>query len=335
MVELLVVIAIIGILIALLLPAVQAAREAARRSQCMNNLKQIGLALLNYENSFRVFPPGEIYNPRSGSTATGPAYHHTWLTKILPFMEERPLYDMMNTELPSWDATLDEPMPFAQSRVDTLICPSDDGPTDPAMTHKAAVSCYSACEGAYGWYASYKPSATDTFGTKYPSWVGRETRGVFAREDACRIAAIKDGTSNTVMVGETYSAGFAVRSGVSSSWQNGGGYPITSYTGAYPRAAFVAMNPPSGDHDNAGYLWPDGNPVTAGTWFRTSPYMMTAKFMGVYGVNNYLYGVTSLHPGVANVVLGDGSSRSIGETLEWITWAKLCGREDGFPIGQF
>lgn len=339
LVELLVVIAIIGILIALLLPAVQAAREAARRSQCINNLKQIGLALANYEDSFKVYPPGEIYNERVGSTAVGPAYHHTWLTKILPFIEQQPLYDQMNILLPSWDTAATAPMPFAQKRVDTLICPSDDGPTDPSMTYNAAVTSYSACEGAYGWYKSYKPAATDTFALKLPAWTGKETAGIFSPLFTTRIAQVRDGTSNTITVAETFTGGFTVPSGVSSSYTNGAGYPIRP--GGYPRAAFVAMNPPSGDHDDAGFLWPNGSAVGAGLWFTStlappnSPAMMSPKFMGVYGVNTYLYGVTSVHPGVANVVLADGSTHSISETLDFDIWARLCAREDTFPVSEF
>src|SRR5512135_1769133 len=88
LVELLVVIAIIGVLVALLLPAVQAAREAARRSSCVNNLTQLILAAQNYESSYRVYPPGTI--DKSGPIANvAEGYHHNWLSQILPFIEER------------------------------------------------------------------------------------------------------------------------------------------------------------------------------------------------------------------------------------------------------
>ena len=99
LIELLVVIAIIGILIALLLPAVQAAREAARRSQCTNNLKQIGLALQNYHDVNRSFPPyGEMGIP--GPANPQHSYHHTWITAILPYMEQMPLYQSANMKMP-------------------------------------------------------------------------------------------------------------------------------------------------------------------------------------------------------------------------------------------
>jgi len=117
LVELLVVIAIIGILIALLLPAVQAAREAARRSQCTNNMKQVGLALQNYHDTYKSFPPGVIWGMGcmgvgvSGDTGQDvcpasasppPAFHHTWNAMVLPFLEQKPLYDTINFKAAAW-----------------------------------------------------------------------------------------------------------------------------------------------------------------------------------------------------------------------------------------
>ena len=93
LVELLVVIAIIGILIALLLPAVQAAREAARRSQCTNNLKQIGIALHNYHDTFKVFPPGGLWYTNSTGNANWVRNRGSMLLHILPFVEQQSLYD--------------------------------------------------------------------------------------------------------------------------------------------------------------------------------------------------------------------------------------------------
>src|SRR5215213_2845893 len=127
LIELLVVIAIIGVLIALLLPAVQQAREAARRSQCTNNLKQIGLAVHNYESAYRCLP----------STATsyiyGVAQPNTWLGYSLPFMEQQSVYDQTNFGFLSTSAALpDTDVPCAKANhtaykvlIGTFICPSD------------------------------------------------------------------------------------------------------------------------------------------------------------------------------------------------------------------
>ena len=124
LVELLVVIAIIGILIALLLPAVQAAREAARRGQCLNNLKQVCLAMLNYENANKVFPINWSTSPNS--TPKNDAVGHSWLTAVLPFIEEDVLYNsikqggkLSDNLLP---ANVDEP---PRQPVPEFVCPSD------------------------------------------------------------------------------------------------------------------------------------------------------------------------------------------------------------------
>jgi prepilin-type N-terminal cleavage/methylation domain-containing protein len=118
LVELLVVIAIIGVLVALLLPAIQAARDAARRAQCSNNLKQIGLAILNYENTKRHFPAGSTAKEFVQDTN----YWSTWTVDILPYMEEPGIYSL-------WDRTvpLEDPKnrDLKQRRVATYICPSD------------------------------------------------------------------------------------------------------------------------------------------------------------------------------------------------------------------
>src|SRR6185437_12220051 len=97
LVELLVVIAIIGVLTALLLPAVQAAREAARRAQCNNNLKQIGLAIANYESTFKQLPPGAFWEPSLG------VYHGPILVQLLPYVEQAQLYQLFDFTAPSTD----------------------------------------------------------------------------------------------------------------------------------------------------------------------------------------------------------------------------------------
>ena len=120
LVELLVVIAIIGVLVALLLPAVQAAREAARRMSCTNNLCQLILAVQNYEMSFRVYPPGTIND-------TGPiqnlpqGYHHNWVSQLLPFFEEQNIYNHIDFQVGVYD---DKNLPVRQAPVMILACPS-------------------------------------------------------------------------------------------------------------------------------------------------------------------------------------------------------------------
>src|SRR5687768_7970803 len=113
LVELLVVIAIIGILVALLLPAVQSAREAARRGQCSNNLKQVSLALINYETQRRTFPPGGDFGFKKSGT---------WAAMVLPMLEQQAVYDKFNFSVPVWDA---QNVVAVQAIIPTYICPSD------------------------------------------------------------------------------------------------------------------------------------------------------------------------------------------------------------------
>lgn len=134
LIELLVVIAIIAILVALLLPAVQQAREAARRSSCKNNLKQLGVALHNYHDTHRVFPPGYVINsafstPCSGSNGRN---GYGWGTMILPFVEEAALYDALKAETNDFAANRDWNCTGSQTAkdlvaqvIDTFVCPSD------------------------------------------------------------------------------------------------------------------------------------------------------------------------------------------------------------------
>src|SRR4051812_46558261 len=140
LVELLVVIAIIGILVALLLPAVQAAREAGRRTQCANRLKQIGIALHNYHDTFNTFPPGVL----ALTTSNDPAGNHGWGwgAMLLPFLEQAPLHDQINFEQ---DTTTPANLALINQTLSAFQCPSDSGqPTSETvvLTHTAKLVPY-------------------------------------------------------------------------------------------------------------------------------------------------------------------------------------------------
>src|SRR5579871_3450213 len=123
LIELLVVIAIIAVLIALLLPAVQAAREAARRSQCVNNLKQIGLACYNYESATGTYPLGNItWSAADNPNCTGTFYGHTAMSYILPYVENGSLYNIMNFVRP-YNST--QQLTAYQTKISVYLCPSD------------------------------------------------------------------------------------------------------------------------------------------------------------------------------------------------------------------
>jgi type II secretory pathway pseudopilin PulG len=226
-VELLVVIAIIGILIALLLPAVQAAREAARRSQCNNNLKQIGLGLQTYADVNKNFPydalwglyPNNNFNAFNNTTQL--PYHYPWSATILPFIEQKPLYDALNKRGPIWNqspqygtstppatvATITPPPYFGYSQsqqIPPYRCPSDgtfNGPTDIPTNGAYGPPMwinYAASAGV-GFYPSIaNPGVVGT--GKYNGPFG--TKGFFTFNEPTNFGSIKDGTSNTIAVAE-------------------------------------------------------------------------------------------------------------------------------------
>ncbi len=184
LVEILVVIAIIGVLVALLLPAVQAARESARRMQCQNNLKQIGVALLNYESNHKVFPSGYISDIDSNNNDTGPGWG--WAALILPQMEESGIYDMIHQNLPIEDPANKDVRLFS---IVSYLCPTEDF----RRTWTAKSSGGTAiCEVAESNYVG-------VYGTGEP---GSDGDGIFFRNSKVTVKDITDGTSKTLAVGE-------------------------------------------------------------------------------------------------------------------------------------
>ena len=144
LVELLVVIAIIGILVGLLLPAVQAAREAARRMSCNSNIRQVALALMNYESAYKRFPQSINYGSARGRQQFH-AYHHTWLAAILPQMEGSNVVNSTNYQLRVWG------QPIVNSKVPTLICPSDSNTEKVYSAHNLATTSYGGSQGFHWW----------------------------------------------------------------------------------------------------------------------------------------------------------------------------------------
>lgn len=194
LVELLVVIAIIGVLVALLLPAVQAAREAARRMKCQNNFKQFGLALHNYHDTYGRMPAAyyRAWPTSQGSTFGTPGWG--WGTMILPRLEQTALYETLNVNTLKLDGSAATKVP-AQTPLVAFRCPSDTGPKLNANRWNYATSNYVAVFGALYDQASVGQPVVAG------SVPGAQT-GVFGPNSGTRMAEITDGTSNTIMIAE-------------------------------------------------------------------------------------------------------------------------------------
>jgi type II secretory pathway pseudopilin PulG len=200
LVELLVVIAIIGVLVALLLPAVQQAREAARRMSCSNNLKNIGLALHNYHDIHGKFPIGHQYqghfdgDPMSAQGGSG----FGWATGLLPFIEQGNQFDQFDPAFPAGDSSVTRNLEVCQTPLKLFSCPSDTKPdqANEGAIPNAATSSYQGAGTSYnGWsdHTVNQSPARDRF------------NGVFGRTNRQRMVGIRDitdGTTNTVMVAE-------------------------------------------------------------------------------------------------------------------------------------
>src|SRR5262245_15974502 len=198
LIELLVVIAIIGVLIALLLPAVQAAREAARRAQCVNNLKQIGLACHNYESAQGSFPMGSIYRARADNCAT--VWGHTWMNFIHPNLELSNNFNLWNFSRPYNSVSN---ISASNTTVATFLCPSDSRADkfDPSTNLITTIqSSYAGVVGITEIYAfSYGTSPTATNSDRCGAI---DSEGIFGRGVSYRISDVSDGTSGTLLAGE-------------------------------------------------------------------------------------------------------------------------------------
>lgn len=323
LVELLVVIAIIGILVALLLPAVQAAREAARRMSCSNNLKQLALGLHNYHDTYKAFPPDAIWlgNPKGTTASSGQQRNYSWIALMLPYIEQGPLHDQINFERPAYiqggvtgNANAgelqrivinnDAALAFSPS---VVLCPSD--PTFTSPPRGIGITSYA---GNAGWDAHRR-----RFGDS-------RLAGVFPLYDNTRLRDIIDGTSNTVMLGEVTTRGYCCRPGGSGDpnrW-NGGSGKLRHSRQSVSRGALIAVAAWSGwNHswmraENKGSLLrADGTPGPIwGQW--TSPnHIMSPSYYPHYSMNTEWPAPGSVHSGGAQFALADASVRFIPETI--------------------
>ena len=204
LIELLVVIAIIAVLVAILLPAVQSAREAARRTQCKNNLKQVGLALANYESTFEVFPPGWIMaedgvmQPHEGGNGFG------WAVHLLHHLDQANLYHDMNMDVPLTDAS--QP-PAMQNQLTVFLCPSDANRPDSFAIHEEDTGDYIMDLPTANYVGVFGPEelhdCESAPGTAIVTSFGQcRSSGPLYHNSAVKVRDVLDGVSNTIFVGE-------------------------------------------------------------------------------------------------------------------------------------
>jgi prepilin-type processing-associated H-X9-DG protein len=329
LIELLVVIAIIGILIALLLPAVQKIREAASRMKCSNNLKQLGLALHNYHDSFQRLPPGRKSTASSQGYGT-PTYtsdpilqNMHGLVLLLPYIEQGNLYQRFNTTATFGNFTskaIGQPGPSATSKfatpdaiasgnaalsstkIDLLLCPSDNG--DPTI---APSTYYSPDLGMTGLKATktnydFISNCSGVGYFNYWSNSSTGTRYMFGENSTTRFTDVTDGTSSTLMMGEQTLGLF---NGVTSSWAYTGWVSV----GIDPVGAWNLTVPPTGINVWQYYIYPPVNGSRA-SW----------------------YNAASLHPGGCNFVFADGSVHFIQQNIDIPSLTYLSRMADGQVI---
>jgi prepilin-type N-terminal cleavage/methylation domain-containing protein/prepilin-type processing-associated H-X9-DG protein len=329
LIELLVVIAIIAVLIALLLPAVQAAREAARRAQCTNNLKQLGLAMANYESSNGSFPLGSFHGTGGGDPGWSPCsgrHEFSFFIALLPYFEQAPLYSAWNSSI---HYSFSPNTTVWGTVVNSLVCPSDpaayatsgDITSNPPNAGNLCNETGGSCPNAVIFHASYRGSAGTAFyigrytepfntgscgangATKYSDAAGRAD-GILQFNQVVTISGITDGTSNTFWGGEA-------------------SYTITqkydSIAGSTDWTWWTSGN--NGDTLASSLFPPNAYNKVADTYSNT----------GLYGANvSIVYlGFTSNHPGGVNMGFTDGSVRFIKDTINTAAYNPSTGD----PIG--
>jgi prepilin-type N-terminal cleavage/methylation domain-containing protein/prepilin-type processing-associated H-X9-DG protein len=304
LIELLVVIAIIAVLIALLLPAVQAAREAGRRAQCVNNLKQIGLAMHNYHESRNALPAAEMtfLGLPNGTNFSA-------LSQALPYLEQSTLFNALNFSMPDVDPTNNTVM---LANINNLICPSD--PYNPNAALGAQTNYMADMGNGIVWQSS----------NFYPNTGLPMPNGVFYGNSATTFAAITDGLSNTGFYSERVvgDATTGIVSPIADVFFDPGA-PTTIADAIAQCQALNIYNPANQIPMVMGVPWVDGQHITLHV---TTP---NTRSCGFFIVNRAIMPPSSKHPGGVNLLLGDGSVRFIKDTINPVTWSALGSRNGG------
>jgi prepilin-type N-terminal cleavage/methylation domain-containing protein/prepilin-type processing-associated H-X9-DG protein len=329
LIELLVVIAIIAVLIGLLVPAVQKVREAANRASCTNNLKQLGLALHNYEGTYRRLPP--LY-PGTAPGSTTFNYKYTWsvLAQLNPYLEQTNIYNSMDLTQPMYDAAnlITVPNRFAVvQKVPLFLCPSDRGEpvssaygvTDMGPTNYVACHGSGVSGGGYG-----SPIAGD---------------GVFPAVLKVKISDITDGTSNTAAMSESI-LGDGAEVSPTQPGDETVAYKYLGYTGTLPSDSNCAGAPPLWNgYNRRGFMWASGEARCVSYNHYYTPNSKNFDCIANDPTKTYISvgyrAARSRHPGGVNVLLADGSVRFVPDTISLPTWRALGTRAGGEVVGDY
>ena len=317
LIELLVVIAIIAVLIALLLPAVQQAREAARRTQCKNNLKQMGLALHNYHDTYGRFPAAVYWYYAQGGYVNGIAQNaqprdYSWIAMILPYFDQAAFYNQINFQAPAFNQLIGGKK-LQSYTFPAVLCPSDPGFGDSGNRWGIGHTNYSGSQG-YDWWT--RP--------------GSSLQGAFSMDAHTKMAMIVDGTSNTILLCETSTKGFDPVPPTPGHQHNGGGAPRGGDdNNAVFRPCLVGVCnagdasggaiPPYGNGaGGAVTTQPDGSTGSSGFWGGYgAPYAYSPIYIHCFGINNNWPGAHSRHTAGAHTLLADGSVKFLSENMDY------------------
>ncbi len=331
LIELLVVIAIIAVLIALLLPAVQAAREAARRAQCVNNLKQLGLAIHNYDDINGSLPPTSNATAATATLGRGPTNNFSMKARILPFLEQQAAFNALNMSFleqnkQNWTV-------FTMT-INSFLCPSDANvPTSTSTLNGLSRQVA---------YTSYP----NNIGTLYRNHGGMLDGPAYKmganNGPVVTMASIIDGTSNTAMFSEwvrgrymtmtmgphqTYQASMALPS------KNGMYNLLQIQQSCQSSTTIFTQNGAAWDHK--GRQWLNDNCVEGGGYTHIMmPNQRACFFQGETGVHQIytLVGASSYHPGGVNAVFVDGSVHFIKSSISPVTWWAVATKAGGEVI---